>query len=392
MNTYKCNVGEDKSETAAITSSKEHSSKEIGLRIEDHRPERIQMRKLQDMANNSHQVRQLRAMQRIANQRIRSNQSVQLQGIAGAGFVRQQGSEKAKGNVGTTSESPQNQKLQGRGISKYIKNEKTGGVRAVRVVQRLLADAQAIAQEMGVEGLNDRETVELYLKSQPKPEAGEGIDRIRVSYNKGYMNPRDRIAYTDIWPEAELETDDEKMARTWVEGFLGEINIEGLAESNGLGEVANAIRGHNRFREKEGLDLLNKFIIYSLFGETILNQLFENFSKEYLTALGTELSKQLSVYSNATVSDEVFKDIPGDTTKDNLEAIGVEPFVAVFQEGLNNLKKSIAAEYHMEVIIEHYFLHDKGYRNASTPLTGELNEVYGKRITEAKSQDSQEQV
>ncbi|MEM7374122.1 MAG: hypothetical protein AAF587_36350 [Bacteroidota bacterium] len=69
---------ENKFQSAGNESSPAHRQRE-GLSVfEDHRPEAIAQRKMQETANNSAQVRQLKAFQQIANSRPLGQQAVQF--------------------------------------------------------------------------------------------------------------------------------------------------------------------------------------------------------------------------------------------------------------------------------------------------------------------------
>ncbi|MEM9276790.1 MAG: hypothetical protein AAGA80_28205, partial [Cyanobacteria bacterium P01_F01_bin.143] len=83
MNTHADKTQENKSQSVANAISQKKGSGESTFKFVDNRPEAIAQRKLQEMANNSPQVAQLRAFQNIAN--IYSDckqQTIQKKGFA----------------------------------------------------------------------------------------------------------------------------------------------------------------------------------------------------------------------------------------------------------------------------------------------------------------------
>lgn len=67
MNNHADKTQENKSRSVANEASQKLSSCESAFQFVDNRPEAIALRKLQEMANNSHQARRLRAFQEMAN-------------------------------------------------------------------------------------------------------------------------------------------------------------------------------------------------------------------------------------------------------------------------------------------------------------------------------------
>lgn len=252
------------------------------------------------------------------------------------------------------------------------------------VVQRTLNDAVAKAQELGLPHLTSRAEIVAYLKAQPKPQPNQGFDVIRTEYNKNNMNQDDRIAYLDTWPEEEAT--EAVQAKQWVTAFLANKNIKTIAESNGLGEVAATIRRVGGSRAGSGMDMLNKFAFYSLHGIEIITHLLQNYSADYKNALNEALSSQLNQYGNAVVSDEIFKEIPPDADPNVIREMDATSFMEPLYAGYKRLQESIDAGYDMEIIVHYYFLHDKGYLNASAPLTQTKAAQYKARIDQFKAQ------
>ena len=252
------------------------------------------------------------------------------------------------------------------------------------VVQRTLDHAIAAGARFG-QHFTTKEEIIAYLTAQPEPAMdveGETVDSIRREYNRD--NP-DKIQYLDIWPEPEAA--EVTNARQWVATFLSTKNVKGMAAANGLQPVVDTIRKVGKDRKGSGLDMLNKFVFYVMHGVEILNRLFENFSQEYKTALNNQLSVQLNKYGHAAVNDEIFKEIPGDADGAVLAIMGAEGFMEPLRAGYTHLQASIDARYDMEVIVHYYFLHDKGYLNASAPLTGATAKHHKTMIDQAKAQE-----
>src|ERR1700744_6483930 len=67
MNTHTEKIAENKSQAVDHAVAQKQSNKEPALQLEDNRPEAVQMQKLQEMANDSPQVKQLKIYQAMAD-------------------------------------------------------------------------------------------------------------------------------------------------------------------------------------------------------------------------------------------------------------------------------------------------------------------------------------
>ena len=90
MNTHADKIQENKSQTVAAETSQMRSGGESTLQFVANRPEAIAQRKLQEMANNSQQVSQLRAFQDMANNSPQVKQAAELQAMADNYSIQQQ--------------------------------------------------------------------------------------------------------------------------------------------------------------------------------------------------------------------------------------------------------------------------------------------------------------
>lgn len=83
MHTHADKTSENKSQAAAISLPQQQSKAEAAFQFPGTRPEAIAQRKLQEMADNSPQVKQLKALQVMANNSPQAKQAAQLQAMAG---------------------------------------------------------------------------------------------------------------------------------------------------------------------------------------------------------------------------------------------------------------------------------------------------------------------
>ena len=90
MNTHADETQENKSQTVTAEASQMQSGGESTFQFVDNRPEAVAQRKLQEMANNSTQVKQLRAFQDMANNSPQAKQTAQLQAMADNSSSQQQ--------------------------------------------------------------------------------------------------------------------------------------------------------------------------------------------------------------------------------------------------------------------------------------------------------------
>ncbi len=100
MNTHADKTQKNKYQSVANAVSKKQSSGESTFQFVDNRPEAITQRKLQEIANNSSQVRQLRAFQEMANNSPQGKQATQLQTMAVSHSPQQQPIQKKENNTG----------------------------------------------------------------------------------------------------------------------------------------------------------------------------------------------------------------------------------------------------------------------------------------------------
>lgn len=82
MNTHADKTQENKNQSVANEVSQKQSGGKSTFQFIDNRPEAIAQKKLQEMANNSSQVKPLRAFQEIANNNSQAKQAAQMQAIA----------------------------------------------------------------------------------------------------------------------------------------------------------------------------------------------------------------------------------------------------------------------------------------------------------------------
>lgn len=82
MNTRADKTQENKSQVVANEASRKQSVSAVSFQFVDNRPETIQMRKLQAMANNSPQAMQLKAFQEMTNNSPQAKQAAQSQAMA----------------------------------------------------------------------------------------------------------------------------------------------------------------------------------------------------------------------------------------------------------------------------------------------------------------------
>ena len=90
MNTHADKTQENKSQAVSAVDSQMQSGGEATFQFVDNRPEAIAQRKLQEMANNSAQVSQLKAFQDMANNSPQGKQTTQLQEMADNHSAQQQ--------------------------------------------------------------------------------------------------------------------------------------------------------------------------------------------------------------------------------------------------------------------------------------------------------------
>jgi hypothetical protein len=100
MNAHADKTQKNKYQSVANAVSKKQSSGESVFQFVDNRPEAITQKKLQEIANNSSEVRQLRAIQEMANNSPKSEQATQLQTMAVNHSPQQQPIQKKKNNKG----------------------------------------------------------------------------------------------------------------------------------------------------------------------------------------------------------------------------------------------------------------------------------------------------
>lgn len=100
MNTHADKTQENKRQSVASPVSQKKISNESAFQFVDNRPEAIQMRKLQEMANNSSKVSQLRALQDMADNSPQARQAAQLQAMADNHSAQQLPIQKKENNTG----------------------------------------------------------------------------------------------------------------------------------------------------------------------------------------------------------------------------------------------------------------------------------------------------
>lgn len=101
MNTHADKTQENKSHSVANWFSQKQSSGQSTFQFVDNRPEAIAQKKLQEVANNSLQVKQMKAFQEMANNRPQVKQAAQLQVLAdNYSVLRQQPIQKKENNTG----------------------------------------------------------------------------------------------------------------------------------------------------------------------------------------------------------------------------------------------------------------------------------------------------
>ena len=101
MNTRVEKTHKNKSQAVVNEVIQKHSSGESTTQFVDKRPEALMQRKLQEMANNSSQVSQLRAFQDLANNSPQVKQAAQLQAMVdNRSMQRQQPIQKKENNTG----------------------------------------------------------------------------------------------------------------------------------------------------------------------------------------------------------------------------------------------------------------------------------------------------
>ena len=100
MNTHADKTQGNKSQAVSAADSQMQSRGESAFQFVDNRPEAVAQRKLQEMANNSLQVSQLRAFQEMANNSPQAKQAAQLQTMADNHSAKQQPIQKKENNTG----------------------------------------------------------------------------------------------------------------------------------------------------------------------------------------------------------------------------------------------------------------------------------------------------
>jgi hypothetical protein len=90
MNTHADKTQENKSQSITSDTSQKQGSDKATFQFVDNRPEVVAQRKLQEMANNSQQVKQLMAFQDMANNSPQAKKAVQLQAMADNHSAQQQ--------------------------------------------------------------------------------------------------------------------------------------------------------------------------------------------------------------------------------------------------------------------------------------------------------------
>jgi hypothetical protein len=101
MNTHADKTQENKSQTVAAETSQTQSGGESTFQFVDNRPEAVEQRKLQEMANNSLQVKQLMAFQDMANNSQEAKKTAQLRSMADNHSAQQeQPIQKKENNTG----------------------------------------------------------------------------------------------------------------------------------------------------------------------------------------------------------------------------------------------------------------------------------------------------
>ena len=101
MNTHADKTQDNKSQSVANAISQKQSSGESTFQFVDNQPEAIAQRKLQEMANNSLRVMQLKAFQDMANNSPQAKQAAQLQSMAdNYSAQEQQPIQKKENNTG----------------------------------------------------------------------------------------------------------------------------------------------------------------------------------------------------------------------------------------------------------------------------------------------------
>ncbi|MGK0327144.1 hypothetical protein [Polaribacter sp.] len=88
MNTHADKTQENKTQSVSALDSQMQSDGESTFQFVDNRPEAVAQLKLQEMANNSSQVKQLEAFQEMANNSPQANQAAQLQAMADGEVVQ----------------------------------------------------------------------------------------------------------------------------------------------------------------------------------------------------------------------------------------------------------------------------------------------------------------
>jgi hypothetical protein len=81
MNTHADKTQENKTQSVSALDSQMQSDGECTFQFVDNRPEAVAQLKLQEMANNSSQVKQLEAFQEMANNSAQTKQTAQLQAM-----------------------------------------------------------------------------------------------------------------------------------------------------------------------------------------------------------------------------------------------------------------------------------------------------------------------
>ncbi|MDC3285101.1 hypothetical protein OAU94_01515 [Flavobacteriaceae bacterium] len=82
MNTHADKTQENKSQSVANTVSQKQSNGKSTFQFVDNRPDAVAQLKLQEVANNSPQVKQLKALQNLANSNQENSQVTQLKSIS----------------------------------------------------------------------------------------------------------------------------------------------------------------------------------------------------------------------------------------------------------------------------------------------------------------------
>lgn len=100
MNTHADKTQENKSQSVTNGESQLQSGGESTFQFVDNRPEAVAQRKLQEMANNSSQISQLRGFQAMANNSPQAQLTTQLQSMADNHSAQQQPIQKKENNTG----------------------------------------------------------------------------------------------------------------------------------------------------------------------------------------------------------------------------------------------------------------------------------------------------